>query len=227
MEVAPARTARLSVRAWEHVEPSLLFTVVLGIVAITGLFSLVGADARWLAALGSAIAEHHAIPDGVPFAAAPTAHWPNAIVAAELLFHGLESTLGDRGLMLAQMVAVGGALSVLSRDALAGGASAPATATALIVASLGALPSLVIARVQLFSLLLFPVLALAVLVLFMINQDAARWTAVALLAALAVAGTWLRPGPDTLALLRIPAAAARVSMIAMHRNSRRSREPVK
>src|SRR5438477_10877661 len=158
MEVAPARTARLSVRAWEHVEPSLLFTVVLGIVAITGLFSLVGADARWLAALGSAIAEHHAIPDGVPFAAAPTAHWPNAIVAAELLFHGLESTLGDRGLMLAQMVAVGGALSVLSRDALAGGASAPATATALIVASLGALPSLVIARVQLFSLLLFPVL---------------------------------------------------------------------
>jgi hypothetical protein len=39
------------------------------------LLSRVGADAQWLAALGQNIVNHHSVPAGVPFAAAPTAHW--------------------------------------------------------------------------------------------------------------------------------------------------------
>ncbi len=47
-------------------------------------------------------------PAGVPFALAPTAHWSNTVVLGELIFAGLENTLGDRGLMLAQLLAVTG-----------------------------------------------------------------------------------------------------------------------
>jgi hypothetical protein len=136
----------------------LLATTVAAIVAIAALLATVGADARWLAALGHAISTKHAIPAGVPFAGAPTGHWTNAIALAELIFNALERGLGDRGLMLAQLLATGIAVSVLARDSLAAGASAVATSGALLIAALGALPSLSIARVQLFSLILFPVL---------------------------------------------------------------------
>ena len=43
---------------------------------------------------------------------------------AELVFNGLEGALGDRGLMLAQLLAVGIAMAVLARDARGAG---PAT----------------------------------------------------------------------------------------------------
>ena len=134
-----------------------LAATVAAIVAVAALLARVGADARWLAALGHVIAQRHTIPAGVPFAAAPTSHWPNAIVLAELVFHALEGALGDRGLMLAQLLAVAAAMAVLARDALANGAQAPATSRVLLLAAAGALPSLAIARVQLFSLVLFPV----------------------------------------------------------------------
>jgi putative effector of murein hydrolase LrgA (UPF0299 family) len=134
-----------------------LAATVAVIVAIAALFARVGADARWLAALGHVIALRHSIPVGIPFAAAPTTHWSDAIALAQLVFNGLEQALGDRGLMLAQLVAVGVAFAVLARDALAGGAEAPATGRALVIAAAGALPSLTIARVQLFSLVLFPI----------------------------------------------------------------------
>ena len=41
------------------------------------VISAVAADARWLAALGHAITARGGIPDGVPFASAPTQGWPN------------------------------------------------------------------------------------------------------------------------------------------------------
>ena len=66
----------------------LTCVVVTGIAALAGI---VGADARWLAALGHVITRSGAIPTGVPFAAAPTAHWHNAVVLAELIFGWLES----------------------------------------------------------------------------------------------------------------------------------------
>lgn len=135
--------------------PALTCLTVTGVVAVAGL---VGADARWLAALGQLITSRGSIPTGVPFAAASTAHWHNAIVLAELVFHWLEAGAGDRGLMLAQLVAVAVAVLVLMRDAQAGGATPEGAGTAVLIASIGALSAMVSARVQLFSLLLFPVL---------------------------------------------------------------------
>jgi len=137
--------------------------LVLGIAALTvlalaALLFRVGADAQWLAALGRVVDARHAVPAGVPFALAPTAHWSNTVVLGELIFAGLENTLGDRGLMLAQLLAVSGALAVLARDARAGGASRGGTGAALLLAGIGVLPSLAIARGQLFSLALFPVI---------------------------------------------------------------------
>jgi hypothetical protein len=127
------------------------------VLALAALLFRVGADAQWLAALGRVIDARHAVPAGVPFALAPTAHWSNTVVLGELIFAGLENTFGDSGLMLAQLLAVAGALAVLAFDARAGGASRGGTSAALLLAGIGALPSLAIARGQLFSLALFPV----------------------------------------------------------------------
>ena len=136
----------------------VLGTTIALIVALAALLGRVGSDAQWLAALGHVIADRHAIPAGVPFAAAPTSHWPNVLVLAELIFNGLEHALGDRGLMLAQLLAVAAALGILARDARRGGAEPVGTGAALLLAALGALPSLAIVRVQLFSLVMFPAL---------------------------------------------------------------------
>jgi len=131
---------------------------VAAIVATCALFATIGADARWLATLGHVIVSRGRVPVGIPFASAPSGHWTNALVLAELAFDGLVQAFGDRGLMLAQLIAVAVAMGVLAKDALDGGGAHSATARALLVAALGALPSLVIVRVQLFSLALFPIL---------------------------------------------------------------------
>lgn len=140
------------------VEMGRLAAAILLITATTGLFLTIGADARWLAALGRTIAARGAIPAGVPFAAGATVHWPNTLVLAELILAGLHAALGVRGLALAQLLAVAFALTTLARDARAGGAGASGIATALAIAALGAFPSLTVVRLQLFSLALFPVL---------------------------------------------------------------------
>jgi hypothetical protein len=128
------------------------------LTGLVGIFCSVGADSRWLAALGHVIASTGSIPAGVPFAAAPTRHWPNVLVLAELIFNLLEREMGDRGLVLAQLVAVAAALGILARDAQAGGARSFGTASALALAVVGAFASLAIARVQMFSLVMFPLL---------------------------------------------------------------------
>ncbi|MGH2856863.1 MAG: hypothetical protein ACRDMJ_05200 [Solirubrobacteraceae bacterium] len=131
---------------------------IVAIVAVSALLARVGSDARWLAALGHVIVARHGIPAGIPFASTPTAHWPNALVLAELIFNALEGALGDRGLMLAQIVAITGGLAIVARDARAGGARSGPIAVALVLAAAGSIASLAIVRVQLFSLLLFPAL---------------------------------------------------------------------
>jgi hypothetical protein len=138
-------------RAW------IVATVIL-IAAAMGRLTMIGGDARWLAALGHVIVQRHAIPVGVPFAGASTAHWPNTLVLAELIFYWLEHTFGDAGLIAAQTVAVGLALAILARDARAAGAGVAGTCQALLLVTLGALTSFTLARVQLFSLVLFPLL---------------------------------------------------------------------
>lgn len=146
-------------RAWASIDARtwISVTVVL-VVAVVGRLAMVGGDARWLAALGHLIVEHHGIPAGVAFASAATAHWPNSLVLAELIFYALERTMGDSGLLAAQSVAVGVALWILARDARAAGAGVAGTCQALLLVTLGAFTSFTLARVQLFSLVLFPLL---------------------------------------------------------------------
>jgi hypothetical protein len=159
----------------------VLATAILAVVGLAALLARVGSDAQWLAALGHVIVHRGTIPAGVPFASAPTGHWPNALVLAELIFGGLESALGDRGLMLAQLLAVAAALAILARDARLGGAAPIGTAAALLLVGVGGLPSLSIARVQLFSLVLFP--ALIALLRSQARAPSRRiWLAVPLLA---------------------------------------------
>ena len=132
---------------------------VMAATGLAGLLSVVGADSRWLAALGAAIVRAGRIPHGVPFAVAPTGHWPNVPVLAELLFHGL-LTVGPRGLLAAQLAAVAIALSLVAVDARALGARDEQTAVAILVAAVAAFPALAIVRFQLFSLALLPLLML-------------------------------------------------------------------
>jgi hypothetical protein len=136
----------------------VLATAIGLLVALAALLGRIGSDAQWLAALGHVIAHRHALVHGVPFAAAPTGHWQNPLVLAELVFAGLNSLLGARGLMDAQLLAAAGGLALLARGARDDGADAIGTGAALLIAGVGAMPSLAIARVQLFSIVLFPAL---------------------------------------------------------------------
>jgi hypothetical protein len=135
----------------------LELAVALG-AALTAVAGTIGADARWLAALGRVIVDRGEIPDGVPYASAPSAGWHNVPVLAELILRGLTSAAGDRGLLAAQVVAVTAALALLAWDLRRSGANALGGAVVLLVVMVGSLPVLVIARSQLFSLLLFPAL---------------------------------------------------------------------
>jgi hypothetical protein len=89
--------------------------------------------------------------------------------------------MGDRGLMLAELAAVALALIVLIRDGLSGGAERAGLSRALLIATLGTIAPLAIARSQLFSLVLLPVLC------WLLRAEARRpswriWLAVPLLA---------------------------------------------
>jgi hypothetical protein len=115
----------------------------------------VGADARWLAALGRTILAQGSIPTGVPYAAAPSVDWVNVPVLGELVFHALQAVGGDRGLLLAQLVAATAALTLLALGMRALGAPDAASAMVLLLVFFAAVPSFIIVRAQLFSLVLF------------------------------------------------------------------------
>ncbi len=152
-----------------------------GVLAVSALAGRIGADARWLAALGHLVSSHGSVPAGVPFAPRSSAHWPNVPVLAELIFNWLEGLMGDRGLIVAQLAAVAIATGVLTRDAISGGADTARATRALLVAAAGALGALVVVRAQLFSLALFPILC------WLLRSETRRpswrvWLAVPLLA---------------------------------------------
>jgi hypothetical protein len=130
------------------------------VVAFSALVASVGADARWLAALGGEIARLGSVPAGVPYAAASSVGWHNVPVLGELIFHGLEALAGDRGLVLAQALAVACALAVTAMDMRRSGAADSPAALCLLLAAVASAPALLIVRAQLFSLALFPVLVL-------------------------------------------------------------------
>src|SRR5207302_7620294 len=120
----------------------------------------VGADARWLAALGGAIVQAGRIPASIPYAAAPSHDWANVPVLAELVFHWLEALGGDRGLIAAQAVAVAAALTLLLRDMRLAGASDASRAVVIVAIPFAAVSALLVVRAQLFSLPLFALTAL-------------------------------------------------------------------
>jgi hypothetical protein len=147
-----------------------LVAITAAVAAAAGL-GVVGADSRWVAALGDTIVAERAVPEGVPFASAPTSGWDNVLVAAELIFHWLD-TFGPHGLLVAQVLAVGAGFVLLAAGARSAGAGDSSIALVLPVVALGALSSLVVLRLQLFSLAFFPGL------LFLIRRELrepSRW----------------------------------------------------
>ena len=103
----------------------------------------VGADARWLAALGDAIARAGRIPSSIPYAAAPSHDWVNVPVLGELVFHWLDVLGGDRALVAAQAVAVAAMLTFVLRDMRAAGASDGACALVIVAIPFAAGPIVV------------------------------------------------------------------------------------
>jgi hypothetical protein len=135
----------------------LELAVALG-AALAAVAGTIGADARWLAALGRIIVDRRGIPDGIPWASAPSSGWHNVPVLAELILRGLTSAAGDRGLLAAQIVAVAAALAILAWDLRRSGGDDLGGALVLLIVVVGALPVLVVVRSQLFSLVFFPAL---------------------------------------------------------------------
>jgi hypothetical protein len=138
----------------------LTLAVCCFVTAVCALVAAVGADSAWLAALGGVVTGSWSIPAGVPFAAVSSAGWHNVPVLGEILFHAFHAGLGTRGLVLAQLTAVAICLSLVSLDMRRAGAADAPAALVLLLSAIGAAPALLIARSQLFSLALFPLLVL-------------------------------------------------------------------
>jgi hypothetical protein len=175
--------------------------------ALSAIAGTIGADARWLDALGRIIVRRGSIPNDIPWASAPSEGWHNVPVLAELIFRGLIASAGDRGLLAAQILAVGTALTILARDLRRDGTDESAGALVLLIVVLGSLPVFVVVRSQLFSVLLFPVLIALVRVdarspsrrIWLLIPLFALWSNLhgAVLVGLAVAGAYLIFGRAT------------------------------
>ena len=149
--------------------------------AMCAAVAAVGADARWLAALGGLIAEAGRIPSSIPYAAAPSADWVNVPVLGELIFRGLTELGGDRALVVAQAVAVAAMLTIVAREMRAAGATDASRALVLLAIPIAGATSVFIVRAQLFSL---PLFALTVALLRTESREPTRriWLLVPLVA---------------------------------------------
>jgi len=145
-------------RALRRPIPTQTWLVAAFGAALCALAAHVGADARWFAAVGASIAHTGAIPRSIPYASAPGLAWHDAPALGQLAFHALESRLGDRGLILAQVLAVATALSAVAFD-LERAKARDGAGAAVLAACIVAVPaSFLVARAELYSLALFPVL---------------------------------------------------------------------
>jgi hypothetical protein len=130
--------------------------------AVSALFGTIAADARWLAAVGGYVVGHGSIPDFVPYASAPSQGWADVPVLAELAFHAFETLGGDRGLLVAQVVAVTAAFGVLAVDMRRAGPPARGALIVLFLLIPATFTALPLVRAQVFSLVLFPLVVLLV-----------------------------------------------------------------
>jgi hypothetical protein len=127
------------------------------LIALAGWFTVVGSDALWLAALGDAIASSGGIPDGIPFAAAPSGQWVNTTVLGQLTF-SLVYEGGSVAVAGAQVISVAATLGTIALQANRRGAR-PGTVSVVVVAlAIGAATPLLVARAQLLSLVPFVLL---------------------------------------------------------------------
>jgi hypothetical protein len=134
--------------------------VVIGVLALVlGLTAVVGADFLWLVALGEDIIGHGRIPDGVPFAAAPSGGWPNVLVLAELGLALLWRAGPTSALVLAVLVAIGTA-ALLARAGARRGAGDGAVAFVLVLVVAGSITAWGVVRLQTLSLVPFATLCL-------------------------------------------------------------------
>lgn len=140
--------------------PSPAAIAVAAVVALVAVVGSIGADARWLVAMGRFVVEDGSVPDSVPYAAAASSGWHNVPVLAEVAFYGLQAAFGDHGLLLAQLAAVTAAFTILAVGNLRSGVGHAATAVSLLLVGAASLAPLAVVRVQLFSLVLFPLLLL-------------------------------------------------------------------
>jgi hypothetical protein len=138
--------------------------------------AVIGADSRWLAAVGATVARG-TVPHSLPFATAPTDGWHDVPALAELVFHWLDAAFGERGLLLLNVAAVATGFGVLVAALRRQGATAAGVTLVGLVVFVGSLESIGAVRNGLFSLALFPVL-LALLE----DEDASVWPVVPLLA---------------------------------------------
>ncbi len=136
---------------------SPVVAVITLFAALMAVLAVVGGDARWLAAAGADIIRRGGLSDSVPYALAPSTGWHNVPALAEVIAYAA-TLLSDQGLLLLHIAAVTAGLVMVARDASTGRASRGSTALVLVVVVLGAFPTLFVMRLQLFSLLLFPVL---------------------------------------------------------------------
>jgi len=132
--------------------------VLVGALAFVASFVTIGADTFWLVALGDHI-RAHGIPEGVPFAAADSHEWPNILVIAQVIL-SVVSGWGAAALPALQLVVDATTLALVAVGARRLGASDRATAGALALVALGTLPSLVVVKLQIFSLVPFALLLL-------------------------------------------------------------------
>ncbi|TPG19239.1 hypothetical protein EAH86_01665 [Pedococcus bigeumensis] len=133
---------------------------VAAVAVFVGLGTLVGADCLWLVALGDHILREGSVPDGIPFAAAASAGWPNVLVLSEVLLALIHRLGGAPGLAVTQVVVDVLTLTLVALGARRLGATDRATAPVVVLVAAGAITSLVVVRVQLFSLVPFALLAL-------------------------------------------------------------------
>ena len=149
-------------------------------LVVLAAFVRIGSDLLWVVALGDRIRTDGQVPDGIPYAVAPTAGWPNPLVLAEVglsVIHGL----GRAALVSLHLALVGGTLVLLVLRARARGGSEGRTAATISLLVLAGLAPFVVARLPSLSILPF-----VALLLLLTREDAHPtsriWAAVPLVA---------------------------------------------
>jgi hypothetical protein len=131
--------------------------IVAAVATLAASLAIIGGDALWLVPLGHEVAHGH-LPSSIPYASASTTGWHDVPAGAELVFWTLYRVFGgDRGLLLAQTLAAAVGFGTLAAG-LRREASAGAALIVPVVVLVGALPTVVVVGISLFSLAIFPVL---------------------------------------------------------------------